>query len=115
LEALRHASSQPDLTATEALARVRNQAQLIGLRLEPRVVCRPLLVKGHKYKHVASTPTQHTGVEFYVALTRGSKSPTVISRQQVITPCPAVRRADQLCADRSDFDLSSAEILKGLP
>jgi hypothetical protein len=92
LDALRYASSQPDLTATDALARVRNQARLAGRRLEPRVVSRPLLVKGLEYKHVVILDAdQYTAVELYVALTRGSKSLTVISRQQTLTPVPARR------------------------
>jgi hypothetical protein len=83
LEALRHASSQPDLTATDVLARVRNQARLTGRRLEPRVGAR-------------------------------NPSPSSVG-SKVITPVPGARRADQFCADRSDLDLSGAEILKGLP
>ena len=86
MDALRHASSQPDMTANVP-ARVPNQAPLTGRRLEPRVVSRPLLVKGIEYKYVVILDADpYTAVELHVALTRGSKSLTVISRQQSDRP-----------------------------
>lgn len=50
-----------------------------------RVVSRPLLVKGLEYDHVIIlNPGNYSAQELYVALTRGSKSVTVISDSSVI-------------------------------
>lgn len=87
LDALRHASLEDGLTPASALVRLRNQARLTGRRAEPRVISRPRLVKGLEYKHVILLDAdQYSAVELYVALTRGSKSVTVLSRSPVITP-----------------------------
>jgi hypothetical protein len=87
LAALQHATLDPRLSVVEALAKVRNHARTTGRRSEPRIVTRPLLAKGLEYKHVVLLDAdQYTAVELYVALTRGSKSVTVISKSPQITP-----------------------------
>lgn len=80
-----------DCTVTEALQRIRNHARVIGRRPSSRVVSRPLLVKGLEYDHVIIlNPAKYSAQELYVALTRGSKSVTVISDNVVL---PAAQMA----------------------
>jgi hypothetical protein len=67
-------------TVSEALQRTRNYTRVVGRRPTARVVSRPLLVKGLEYDHVIIlNPEVYSAQELYVALTRGSKSVTVIS------------------------------------
>lgn len=64
----------------EALQLERDHARAVGRSAAARVVSRPLLVKGLEYDHVIILdPTAYGAQELYVALTRGSKSVTVIS------------------------------------
>ncbi|EME55765.1 hypothetical protein G352_22616 [Rhodococcus ruber BKS 20-38] len=80
-----------DCTVTEALQHIRNQTRTVGRRSSSRVVSRPLLVKGLEYDHVIIVnPAKYSAQELYVALTRGSKSVTVISETVVL---PAARMA----------------------
>lgn len=75
-----------DCTVSDALQRTRNHARVVGRRQSARVVSRPLLVKGLEYDHVVIlNPASYSAQELYVALTRGSKSVTVIS-DSVILP-----------------------------
>lgn len=83
-------SMTDDCTAAEALQRIRNHARATGRRSSGRVVSRPLLVKGLEYDHVIIlNPAKYSAQELYVALTRGSKSVTVIS-DNVILPAPQI-------------------------
>ncbi|GAA3294873.1 UvrD-helicase domain-containing protein [Arthrobacter citreus] len=67
-------------TVVEALNRTRNHSRATGRRPMARVVSRPLLVKGLEYDHVVIlNPERYSAQELYVALTRGSKSVTLIS------------------------------------
>lgn len=69
-----------DRTVTDALQLTRNHIRAVGRRPSARVVSRPLLVKGLEYDHVIIlNPEKYTAQELYVALTRGSRSVTVIS------------------------------------
>jgi hypothetical protein len=78
-------------TVSEALQRTRNHTRVVGRRADARVVTRPLLVKGLEYDHVIIlNPENYSAQELYVALTRGSKSVTVISDSIVL---PAVKMA----------------------
>lgn len=87
LDALRHASLADDLTVADALDKARSQARQTGRRPEPRVISRPLLVKGLEYRHaVVLDADQYKAPELYVALTRASKSLTVLSRGPIIQP-----------------------------
>jgi hypothetical protein len=72
-------------TVAEALQRTRNHTRVVGRRPTARVVSRPLLVKGLEYDHVIIlNPKNYSAQELYVALTRGSKSVTVISDSIVL-------------------------------
>ncbi|NKS52461.1 AAA family ATPase [Rhodococcus hoagii] len=74
-----------DYTVTEALQRIRNQTRVAGRRPSKHVVSRPLLVKGLEYDHVIIlNPTAYSAQELYVALTRGSKSVTIVSDRVVL-------------------------------
>lgn len=75
----------------DALHRTRNRSRSIGRRSVKRVVSRPLLVKGLEFDHVIIlNPERYSAQELYVALTRGSKSVTVISEAIVL---PAAKMA----------------------
>lgn len=79
LRAVTVAASE-DCTVTEALQRTRNHSRAVGRKSSGRVVSRPLLVKGLEFDHVIILrPEKYSAQELYVALTRGSKSVTVIS------------------------------------
>jgi hypothetical protein len=82
-------------TVSEALQRTRNHTRVAGRRPAARVVSRPLLVKGLEYDHVILlNPEKYSAQELYVALTRGSKSVTVISDTIVLPAAKvATRRA----------------------
>lgn len=70
---------------SEALQRTRNRTRAVGRRPTSHVVSRPLLVKGLEYDHVIIlNPEKYSAQELYVALTRGSKSVTVISDNFVL-------------------------------
>ncbi|WP_170947918.1 UvrD-helicase domain-containing protein [Glutamicibacter sp. BW77] len=72
-------------TVVEALSRTRNYSRAIGRRPTAGVVSRPLLVKGLEYDHVVIlNPERYSAQELYVALTRGSKSVTVISEAAIL-------------------------------
>lgn len=78
-------------SVTEALVRTRNHSRAVGRRPAARVVSRPLLVKGLEYDHVVIlNPERYSAQELYVALTRGSKTVTVISDAAVL---PAAKMA----------------------
>ena len=72
-------------SVSEALQRTRNHTRVVGRQPTARVVSRPLLVKGLEYDHVIIlNPANYSAQELYVALTRGSKSVTVISDTVVL-------------------------------
>ena len=74
------AAAVNECSVVEALQLARNHTRAAGRRAAGRVVSRPLLVKGLEYDHVIIlTPATYGAPELYVALTRGSKSVTVIS------------------------------------
>lgn len=81
------AASMNGCTVEEALHLGRNHTRAAGRRAAARVVSRPLLVKGLEYDHVIILdPTAYGAQELYVALTRGSKSVTVISEASTLPP-----------------------------
>lgn len=85
------AAATDGCTVTEALQLARNHTRAAGRRAAARVVSRPLLVKGLEYDHVVIlNPAAYEAQELYVALTRGSKSVTVISESSTL---PAVAMA----------------------
>lgn len=77
-------------TVAEALQLARNHSRAVGRRAAARVVSRPLLVKGLEYDHVIILePTEYGTQELYVALTRGSRSVTLISESSTL-PAPGM-------------------------
>lgn len=84
-------------SVSEALSRTRNHARVVGRRPTARVVSRPLLVKGLEYDHVIIlNPEKYSAQELYVALTRGSKSVTIISDTEVLSPAKMATRNPSL-------------------
>jgi hypothetical protein len=87
IQALEYASVDSSLTVRGAVERVRNRFRIYGRPSESRVISRPLLVKGLEYSHVVLLDADlYTAPELYVALTRGSKTVTVISESPIVTP-----------------------------
>jgi len=71
----------------EAVWLVRNRTRQIGRQLPIFAVGTTLLVKGLEFDHaVVLDGDAHDAKNLYVALTRGSKSLTIVSRSQVIRP-----------------------------
>lgn len=88
------AASTDGYTVTEALVRTRQYFRVVGRRSATRVVSRPLLVKGLEYDHVIILdPSRYSAQELYVALTRGSKSVTIVSTTAVIPAPPMAFRS----------------------
>ncbi|MBT2585382.1 UvrD-helicase domain-containing protein [Arthrobacter sp. ISL-95] len=85
--ALKFAGLDATLTTSQALTQVRNGVRARGRRPARRVLSRPLLVKGLEYDHaILLDADQYTAQELYVALTRGAKSITVVSKSPVLSP-----------------------------
>lgn len=78
--------SLDDLPAAAAAARTR--ARHRGRRLHRRTIGTPLLVKGLEFDHaILLWEPQHLSVEgLYVAITRASKSLTIVSDSRVLVP-----------------------------
>lgn len=75
-----------ECSVAEALVLTRNHARIAGRRSSDRVVSRPLLAKGLEYDHVVVLdPERYSAQELYVALSRGSRSVTVISDNAVLS------------------------------
>jgi DNA helicase-2/ATP-dependent DNA helicase PcrA len=75
-------SSLPD-----AAWHVRTQARFSGRRDFQRIVSRTLLVKGLEFDHAIVLDADNMDTKnLYVALTRGSKSLTVLSQEPVLNP-----------------------------
>lgn len=89
-------------SVSEALSRTRNHARVVGRRPTARVVSRPLLVKGLEYDHVIIlNPERYSAQELYVALTRGSKSVTIISDTAVLPPAEIASRHSKIAPRHS--------------
>lgn len=87
LEALRLVAATPDLTVRQAVARTRQQLRVTGRRPESRILARPLLIKGLEFDHAVVTDSwTYDAHEFYVCLTRGSKSLTMVTTSTTISP-----------------------------
>lgn len=73
-------ASVESCSVVEAIQAGRSRTRVQGRRSRLRVVSRPLLVKGLEYDHaIILDPTAYSAQELYVALTRGTRSVTVIS------------------------------------
>lgn len=73
-------------TFREASYAARNKTRLNGRKLEKRIVSRTLLIKGLEFDHaiVLNADKMRTAENFYVAITRGSKSLTILSAKPTI-------------------------------
>lgn len=90
LEALRLCESTPELSTYDSVARVRDSLRHKGRTPESKIVGRTLLVKGLEFDHVvldaSSNRDGYNAHEFYVALTRGCKSVTIVADSYVLNP-----------------------------
>ena len=79
-------------SVTDAIQALRSSTRMQGRRSRLRVVSRPLLVKGLEYDHaIVLDPTAYSAQELYVALTRGTRSVTVISTHPRLPPARMAR------------------------
>jgi hypothetical protein len=87
LSALRLAETTEGLSVQQAVTRERNQLRTTGRRPGSRILARPLLVKGLEFDHaVVPEVASYNAHELYVALTRGSRSVTVITDDPIARP-----------------------------
>jgi hypothetical protein len=77
----------PEGTLREAAWRSRNRTRHAGRAIERRTVSRTLLVKGLEFDHaIVLNAGDHNAKNLYVALTRGARSLTVLSREPIVAP-----------------------------
>lgn len=70
-----------------AAKQTREQTRIIGRHPESRLVSRVLLIKGLEFDHaIVLDADKMTSKELYVAMTRGKRSLTILSKEQTITP-----------------------------
>lgn len=87
IKALTVGGSSEGVTVANALSRVRDRARHVGRPREPRIVSRPLLIKGLEYDHAIVLDAERlSATELYVALSRGRKSLTVVSQKRYLHP-----------------------------
>lgn len=87
LKALKIAAVSDGVTVAQALSRIRNRTRFTGRSQESRIVARPLLIKGLEYDHaVVLNAERLSPTELYVALSRGRKSLTVVSKSRYLKP-----------------------------
>lgn len=83
---------------TEAAARTRQRASIVGRKLPKRTVSTPLLLKGLEFDHVVIPDAPHFGNErqaqaklFYVAISRATRSLTIASSERFLRlPVPRI-------------------------
>lgn len=87
VRAIRRYTASSYRSLTDAAWHVRDEGRHGGRRVEHRTVSRTVLVKGLEFNHaVVLNADVHDGPNLYVALTRGSRSLTVLSRDGLVTP-----------------------------
>jgi hypothetical protein len=88
LEALRHCSDTTFAELPDMVAAARTRARHRGRNTYRRTIGTPLLVKGLEFDHaVLLWEPDHLSVQgLYVALTRASKSLTIVSRSRTLIP-----------------------------
>lgn len=95
---LREHSKNHNSTLQEAAINARERRRRFGLRPARRAVARPILVKGLEFDHVLILDAdQFDPIELYVAMTRASKSVTILSKERQLKPC---FRTTQRCRRR---------------
>lgn len=87
-EALRHCGENAFVQLPDAVSAARTRARHRGRQTHRRTIGTPLLVKGLEFDHAILLWEQdHLSVqELYVALTRASKSLTIVSRSRTLVP-----------------------------
>jgi DNA helicase-2/ATP-dependent DNA helicase PcrA len=71
----------------DAVWQARNRTRFSGRRVGRCIIGRTLLVKGLEFDHCVLLDADGLGAkDLYVALTRGARSLTVLSRAQTISP-----------------------------
>jgi hypothetical protein len=71
--------ANPEMNLSQAVHEVRQRVSHGGRREERRIISRPILVKGLQFDHVVVVdPARFTCEELYVALSRATKSVTVV-------------------------------------
>lgn len=87
-EALRHCTSDSFAELPDMVAAARTRARHRGRLTHRRTIGTPLLVKGLEFDHaVLLWEPDHLSVQgLYVALTRASKSLTIVSRSRTLIP-----------------------------
>jgi hypothetical protein len=87
IDALTHASVDPQLNVATAVRRLRNHDRVIGRRAAKRTVSRPLLVKGLEYDYAVLLDADHyNAAELYVALSRSCRGVSVLSAAPILSP-----------------------------
>lgn len=87
-EALRHCSVDTFVELPDMVAAARTRARHRGRHTHRRIIGTPLLVKGLEFDHaVLLWEPDHLSLQgLYVALTRASKSLTIVSRSRTLLP-----------------------------
>ncbi len=87
-EALRHCTGATFAELPDMVAAARTRARHRGRQTHRRTIGTPLLVKGLEFDHaVLLWEQEHLSVQgLYVALTRASKSLTIVSRSRTLVP-----------------------------
>lgn len=71
----------------EAVARVRQRTRHLGRKLHTQTAGHTLLLKGLEFDHaIVLNPEKLNKKNLYVALTRGRKSLTIITKKSILTP-----------------------------
>lgn len=79
-------------TLVEAIHLVRNRGAILGRRIPKRCISRTLLLKGLECEHAVVIDADAMDTKnLYVALTRGSKTLHILSRQKILWPTDARR------------------------
>ncbi|MEX2623975.1 MAG: hypothetical protein WD651_09610 [Acidimicrobiia bacterium] len=85
VRAIRTYAFESHQTLRDAAWRVRDRGRYGGRRVEHRTVSRTVLAKGLEFDHALVLDAEvHDGPNLYVALTRGSRSLTVLSADRLI-------------------------------
>jgi hypothetical protein len=101
-KALKVAAVSGGVTVGEALSRIRNRSRFIGRTPEARIISRPLLIKGLEYDHALVLNAERlSSTELYVALSRGRKSLTVVSKSPYLTPAAPTERTSSRANNNS--------------
>jgi DNA helicase-2/ATP-dependent DNA helicase PcrA len=88
-------------TLADAAWGVRERGRSSGRRVEHRTVSRTVLVKGLEFDHaVVLNADDHDGANLYVALTRASRTLTVLSGGPTLTPSLATQSAGRATRTR---------------